>query len=313
MSLSKYVRLFFRLGAILAVFVVVVFITDGCVQFRDTTATLQKYFGEKKLKPLIKQYKAQGRDIRYLSIGDDTSATVLFIHGAPSSMSYFKEYLSDSVLLRRTRMLAVDRPGYGYSGFGLPLTSIEQQARMIRPVLDSLSRKSHPVVLVGTSYGTSVACRLAMDYPHLVDGIVLVAPALAPGEERIYGISYPMESPLLKWMVPRMLKSANAEKLSHYEELEKMLPLWKNIKVPVIYLQGQNDDLIYTTNAEFARKQLVNVPSLDITLIPNRGHLIAFSEKDLIQKSILKMLDKVNKPVAPPAIATQKTEAAGSH
>lgn len=208
-------------------------------------------------------------------------------------MSYFKTYLSDSLLLARARMYAVDRPGYGYSGFGNPETSIERQAHAIRPILDSLNRARHPVVLVGTSYGTSVACRLAMDCPHLVDGLVLVAPALAPGEERIYGISYPMEWPALKWLVPRMLVSANAEKLSHRAELQKMMPHWHRIKVPVAYIQGADDDLIYTTNAAFARRKLTNVPSLDITMIAGRGHLIAFSEIQTIKGSIVRMLDKV--------------------
>lgn len=289
------IRLMRKISIGLSIVLTILLILDGCVQFRDTTADLYTYFGQKKLKPEIDFYQAQGRKIRYLAIGNDTSSTILFIHGAPSSLSYFKTYLSDSLLLRRARMYAVDRPGYGYSDFGKPLTSIQQQALAIKPILDSLNQAHHPVVVVGTSYGTSVACRLAMDYPHLVDGIVLVAPSLAPGEERIYGISYPMEWPPLKWIVPRMLVSANAEKLSHYDELKKMLPYWDKIKVPVIYIQGQDDDLIYTTNAKFAKQKLVNVPSLDILLIAHRGHLIAFTEKKTIEEAVIRMLDKVQK------------------
>jgi pimeloyl-ACP methyl ester carboxylesterase len=293
MRLEFYFRLLRNLGIAIGGFLAIVFSLDSCVQFRDSTADLCNYFGQKKLKPEIDFYQTQGREVRYLSIGTDTSATILFIHGAPSSMSYFKTYLSDSLLLGRAKMYAVDRPGYGYSGFGKPEVSIERQARAIKPILDSLNRAHHPVVVVGTSYGTSVACRLAMDYPQLVDGLVLVAPALAPGEERIYSISYPMEWPTVKWFVPRMLVSANAEKLSHYDELRKMLPYWNRIKVPVTYIQGADDDLIYTTNAQFAREKLVNAPSLDMIIITNRGHLIAFSEIQTIKGSILRMLDKV--------------------
>jgi len=286
-------RWILRIVITIAVFTGIAFLLDNLVQFREPTSDLYAYFRERKLKPLIAQFKAGGRNVRYLSIGQDTTATILFIHGAPSSLSYFKDYLSDSTLLTRARMFAVDRPGYGYSGFGKPLTSIQLQAKIIASILDSLHRPPRPIVVVGTSYGTSVASRLTMDYPHLVDGLVLVGPSLAPGEERIYDISYPMEVPPLKWIVPRTLKTANAEKLSHFEELKKMLPLWSRIKVPVIYIQGADDDLIYPSNAGFARRKLVNVPSLDVTLIANRGHLITFTEKEFIQKSILRMLDKV--------------------
>ena len=72
-----------------------------------------------------------------------------------------------------------------------------------------------------------------------------------------------------------------------------MLPLWSHIHVPVIYLQGQEDELVFTSNADFARTHLTNVPSLNIQMIPGRGHLIAFTEKDRIEKAILTMLDKV--------------------
>ena len=74
-----------------------------------------------------------------------------------------------------------------------------------------------------------------------------------------------------------------------------MLPYWKNIHVPVMYIQGADDKLVFTSNAAFARQQLVNVPSLDIEFIPGKGHVIAFSEKKLIEKKILRMLEMVKK------------------
>lgn len=261
------------------------------VQFRDSDRKLKKFFAEKRVPVSIGYYTSHNRSLRYLRAGSvQAKATILFIHGAPSSMSYFKNYLSNDTLLPQACMLAIDRPGYGYSGFGKPEPSIALQAAVIRPLLDSLQRARHPLVVVGVSYGTSIACRLAMDYPGLVDGLVLIAPSLAPGEERIYSIAYFIEHPWVKWLIPSMFVSANAEKLHHCQELEKMLPYWKNIRVPVAYLQGENDQLIYTSNARFAKDQLVHAPCLDVTMIPNRGHLIAFSEKDRIMRAILEMV-----------------------
>ena len=275
--------------------IVALFIFDRLVQFRMDDAELTQYFAQKHQQVNIGYYATHNRTIRYARAGADTTATLFFIHGAPSSLSYFKDYMTDSTLLQHATMYAVDRPGYGYSGLAKPIPFIDQQAAMIKPVIDSLHKVHHPVILVAASFGTAIACRLAMDNPGLVDGIVLMAPAIAPGEERVFWFSPAIETPLLNWTVPRMLQSANTEKLHHKEELTKMLPLWQKIRVPVIYLQGDKDELVYTTNAGFARKQLVNAPFVEINMIPGRGHLIAFSERKLVTEKIMKMIEMTEK------------------
>lgn len=276
---------------LLVIIIATLLFLDDFIEFRNSDKDLAAFFHKNKVPATIGYYNSNGRNLRYLMAGNENApASILFIHGAPSSMSYFKPYFCNEALLQQAHILSVDRPGYGYSGLGKPETSIELQAKMIRPLLDSLHRVHHPLIVVAASYGTSVACRLAMDYPELVDGLVLVAPSLAPGEEKTYAISYLVENPLIKWMVPRMLITASAEKLSHRHELQQMLPFWKNITVPVIYLQGKNDGLIYPTNAVFARQNLVNAACLDIYMIPGRGHLIAFLEIARVKNAIIEML-----------------------
>lgn len=278
-------------GILIGLFIAGLMIADRFIQFRMDDQEFTAFFSQKGLAPTLSYYDKLNRRMRYAAIGSDTSATLFFIHGAPSSLSYYKDYLSDSTLLHKASMYAVDRAGYGFSGLGKPEVSIEKQVQLITPILDSLNKIHHPVVVVAASYGTSIACRLAMDRPDLVDGLVLLAPSLAPGEEKMYWFTPMVESPLLNWIVPRMLQTANAEKIHHKEELSRMLPYWSNIKVPVIYMQGMNDNLIYTSNADFARNQLINVPYLDIEMIPERGHLIAFSERDAIKNRIVQMID----------------------
>jgi pimeloyl-ACP methyl ester carboxylesterase len=228
-----------------------------------------------------------------VQVGDDTTKpTLLFIHGAPSSLSYWRGYLSDSILRSKFTIYALDRPGYGYSGLARPMPEIAAQAAVIRPILDSLHHAHHPIVVVGVSYGAPIACRLAMDYPQLVDGLVLTGPAIGPGQERFFWFTHLIENPLIHWTIPRMLQSANQEKIHHKEELTKMLPLWPRIHVPVAYLQGAKDELVYTSNAEFARTHLANASYLNIQMIPGRGHLIAFAEKTRIRKAILDVLER---------------------
>ncbi len=291
--LIKITRLLFKICLwALFLLIVVLLIFDRVTQFRMDDTDLQTWFRARNIIPHIGYYQSDKRKVRYIEVGDQSQATILFIHGAPSSLSYWREYLSDSCLLERASMYAVDRPGYGYAGLGDPLPDISKQAAIIKEVLDSLHKVHHPVILVGASYGSSIACRLAMDYPELIDGIVLIAPPLGPGQEKIFWFTPMIENPLLHWVVPRMLQSANLEKIHHREELAKMIPLWPRIHVPVIYLQGMDDWLVYPSNAGFARTHLVNATSLDIRMIPGRGHLIAFAEKDRIKVALNEMLDK---------------------
>lgn len=302
--IAKIGRITLRVFILVLLLLIIIDLVLGrVVNFRMDDSGLKSFFHDRKMEPHIGYYQSRGRQVRYLEVGDQQKATVLFIHGAPSSLSYWKGYLSDSSLLDRASLYAVDRPGYGYSGLGDPLPDIATQASILKLVLDSLHKAHHPIVVVGVSFGAPIASRLAMDYPDLVDGLVLVAPPLGPGLERIFWFTYLVENPLINWLVPPMLKSANREKVHHREELTKMLPLWSRIHVPVIYLQGMEDGLVSPSNAGFAKAHLVNASSLDIRMIPGRGHLIAFNEKDRIAGAIREMLDRcMKKPLADAAV-----------
>ena len=130
-----------------------------------------------------------------------------------------------------------------------------------------------------------------MDYPQLVDGLALTGPSLGPGLEKTFWFTPTIETPAFRWFIPRIFRSANTEKVHHREELERMLPLWQKIRVPVSYLQGAEDNIVDTTNAGFARKHLVNAPWLDIRFIAGRQHRLAQFEWPAIRENILKVYD----------------------
>jgi hypothetical protein len=74
-----------------------------------------------------------------------------------------------------------------------------------------------------------------------------------------------------------------------------MLPIWKNLHVPVYYLQGEKDDIVDTTNAGFAREHMINVPSLTIKFLKNRYHRLAQFEWGEIRKGILDTYERTIK------------------
>jgi pimeloyl-ACP methyl ester carboxylesterase len=296
-------RILRTLVVLIGLFIIACFVFDHYVQFRRSDEELKRIFAERNINGSINYYEAYGRRLRYTTAGDSSLPALLMLHGSPGSISYYSGRFADSAIRSRFRVYAVDRPGYGYSDFGNPEPSIELQARMIRPILDSLNRVHHPVIVMGGSYGASVACRMAMDFPDLVDGLVLTGPSLGPGLEKMYWFTPIIENWSIRWFIPRIFRSANTEKMHHRQELEKMLPYWKNIRVPVIYMQGEKDDLIDTTNAGFARSHLVNAPYLDIRFIKNRYHRLAQFEWPAIRQAILDIYKEVRKKESPPSVS----------
>ena len=293
---GKWLRRSLRiLLGLIMFFIIACFVFDHYIQFRKSDDELNKFFTDNHIPGKIGYYFTHGRRLRYVTIGSDTLPTLVFIHGSPASMSLYRGRFSDSIILKTFRILAVDRPGYGYSGFGDPEPSIQKQSEMIRSLLDSVYKVKHPVIVVGGSFGAPIACRLAMDHPELVDGLVITGPAIGPGREKVFWFAPIIEHPAIRWMIPRMFKSANTEKLHHKEELEKMLPYWKNIRVPVMYLQGAKDHLIDTSNASFARHELVNAPYLNIYFFPNRHHYLAQYEWPTIRSRIMEVYEMVKK------------------
>ena len=139
---------------------------------------------------------------------------------------------------------------------------------------------------MGHSYGGPLIARMAMDYGEWIDALVMVAPSISPELE-------PQEwwrSPLNLWgirsLLPPVFRVCNQEILPLKEELEKMQPLWKNIRCPVSVLQGMEDTLVLKENADFARKMLVNSSEVDIQMIVGDGHFILWSKIEVVKATI---------------------------
>jgi pimeloyl-ACP methyl ester carboxylesterase len=282
--------LFLSLLVLYAAIVVFGLVADRFYQFRANDLETLEFFVQRNLPIHIDYMQTPDRKVRYVYTDNDPYKPIyLFIHGAPSSSHYYRHFFADTSLRRMANLVAVDRPGYGYSGFGRPEPKLAKQAALIGSVLEQLKAKNQAVVLIGASYGTSIACRLAMDFPNLADGIILIAPSLAPGEEKTFSISYILESPFFTWAQPRMIHSANVEKFAHEKELKKMENRWHEIRVPVMYMQGVQDDIIYPSNAVFARKKLINTQQLHIDMIPDRGHFLIRHETGRIKNAMIAM------------------------
>lgn len=126
------------------------------------------------------EYDVDGRRMHYVEAGTNGSVPlILFVHGSPGSWKAWAQYLNDPDLLARTRMIAVDRPGFGGSEAGQAEPSLEQQCQDIAPLLEQ-APPGQRVLLVGHSFGGPVVCRLAMDHPDKVTDLIVLAGSIDP-------------------------------------------------------------------------------------------------------------------------------------
>src|SRR4051812_1873587 len=111
--------------------------------------------------------------------GREPEATVLLLHGASGSSGDPMTALGER-LARRFRVVAVDRPGSGWSDRvgGAGAASPATQARVIRAALREIGIER--AIVVGHSWAGALALNLALDHADVVSGLVLLAPVSHP-------------------------------------------------------------------------------------------------------------------------------------
>lgn len=263
---------------------------SGCMTFRLSKADIDEQFKNTSIKPTEHRIKVLGREINYAEIGKDSLPVVFFVHGSPGSWSAFSGFMKDEDLLKKVKMVSVDRVGFGYSDLGNGEKSLEKQAAYLKPIFEKYKQKDKKLILVGHSLGGPMLARMAIDYPELIDNLIFVAPSIDPNLEPARWYRYILDSVFIRYIIPRSFRASNLEILYLKEDLEAMLPFWKNIHQPTIVIQGKKDVLVHPDNAKFAQKMLINAQSVQIWLKDDMNHFVPWSNPELIKEAILKSL-----------------------
>ena len=243
----------------------------------------------------IKYQEIDNHKLRYLEMGRKDKPLIFAIHGSPGSSLSWQSTFNDSLLVNNVNFVAVDRLGYGFSDFGALETSIKKEAAYLATILKKYRKQHQTILVVGSSYGGPVAARLAMDCPELVDGLYLLSASVAPGEEKIYSISYSADKRWLKWLVPTAISNANTEKLGHEKELQKMADDWDKITAVTTIVHGDADDLIYLENAHFAERKLVHAKLIKKIILPGVEHGLNFSDPRKNNQLMLEAVKRTKK------------------
>lgn len=263
--------------------------------FRTSDKKAMKSFKEKKINAQFHQYSFAKRTIHYVESGNSQSDIVLFfVHGSPGSWNAFENYLLDSALNARYLMISVDRPGYGYSNFGQKEESLTIQSIVYAPLLKKYLEQGKKIVLIGHSYGGPVIAKMGMDFDEAIAGLIFIAPSIDPELEEELWIQKPATWAIFKWMIPAAVVVSNEEILALKPELQRIIPYWSKLKMPVVFIQGGKDELVHPRNKDFAEKQLKNAP-LEIMYYPTLDHFIPFTHKEIVMEAIEKMDKKLRR------------------
>lgn len=266
---------------------------SGCFQFRMSNKHAVQHFEKIGLKAVTESYQLDGHTINFIYIpNDDTEVpAAIYIHGSPGSSEDFFNTMEDSAVYSEYLPVSVDRPGFGYSDFGEAEPSLDTQSKLIKPVLEKF--RDRKIVLIGHSYGGPMVVKLAMDYPDLVDGIVIVAGSVDPDLEPHEPFRKYLKWPVISWMIPRAFLTSNIEIMALKGELIKLLPFWSDIKCPVIFLQGTKDNLVNPGNAQFADSMLVNSDYVELRMEKGGNHFVPFTRPQLIVNALITMLEHI--------------------
>jgi pimeloyl-ACP methyl ester carboxylesterase len=263
----------------------------SCLTFRMNEKEIDEFFHSRKITGTQHQYSTGNYPIHYAKAGDETKPLVLFVHGSPGSLSAFIDFLTDTTLTQHALLITTDRPGFGYSNFGKGERSIEKQASVLKPILE-MYKQNRPIILVGHSLGGAVVARIAMDYPEMVDGLILVGasidPELEPNEKWFRA---PLATPLLRWLLPRSFRASN-EEICHFKaELESMMSKWEKITCPVIVIHGKKDSLVPVGNTDFAKRVLTKAPT-EVIVHDDVNHFIPWNNPQFITQAIFQLLEE---------------------
>jgi len=214
--------------------------------------------------------------------------TIFFVHGTPGSWNAFETYLLDKDLLKKFRLVSVDRPGFGYSDYGHPINLAEQSV-IISPLFDHL-KNGKPFYLVGHSLGGPMVIKLAADNQSVdIGAIVLLAGSNDPAQEKPEKWRPVLYKTPLKYFVPGAMRPSNEELWYLKKDLVYLKEDFPKIKEPVYIVHGQKDDMVPFENVAYDKKMLTNATHIEELIFPDANHFIPWTRYSQIKELLLKL------------------------
>jgi pimeloyl-ACP methyl ester carboxylesterase len=223
--------------------------------------------------------------LHYATCGADTLPTLVFIHGSPGTWMHYMKFMWDSTMRKKFRIVAIDRPGFGYSSFGKAM-HLQEQSNMILPVLEKL-KTDKPMFLVGHSMGGPVAVKMAADNPKLFKTLVIVAGAIDINQESKETWRKIMNAKPFYWALPGAFGPSNTELLYLKKDLILLQKDFEKITCDVLFIHGDKDTWVPIKNIAYGKKMMTHAASISADTLHGADHQIPWKNKQAFTDILL--------------------------
>jgi pimeloyl-ACP methyl ester carboxylesterase len=245
---------------------------QSCMRMRMTSKETKAFFTSSKTDYIDSSKEINGFTIHYIETGNKDASTLFFVHGSPGSWDAYKDYLKDSLLLSKYRMIAIDRIGFGHSNFGKS-ENLKTQSFIIEKFSKQTSN-GKPIYLIGHSLGGPTIVEMAAEKPNDYAALIILAGAVDPKAEKPENWRFLIKSKPFRYLIPGALRPANDELWYLKSDLYELKPKLGNIISKVIIIHGTKDPLVPYSNVAFMRREFTNAKSLQVISIKNANHFI---------------------------------------
>lgn len=271
--------------AIVFLLLVYLFMCPSCMTMRISAKETKAFFETSKTHYTDSTIVINEIPVHYIETGNPAFPTLLFVHGSPGSWDAFKDYLKDTLLLKKFRMIAVDRPGFGFSNFR-KAENLGTQSNILEQFVQKV-RNTNSLYLVGHSLGGPVIAKMATEKPNDYKGLVILAGSIDPKAEKPENWRLAFKAKPLRYIVPGALLPSNDELWWLKQDLFRMQPNLKKIVSDVIIIHGTKDELVPYSNVGFIKKEFTNAKSIVVVSIKDGSHFIPWENYELIRNQLL--------------------------
>lgn len=276
---------------------------------------------EAKTPPAGKFIDIDGTRLHYVDRGE--GPVVVLLHGNGMTLQDFEVSGVLGLAAEHHRVLAFDRPGFGYSS--RPRSTLwtpTAQAEIIARALAQLGVER--AVVLGHSWGAMVALALALDHPEIVGGLILlsgyyygtarpdVLPAALPAIPVVGDLMAMTISPLAGLLAgpmalkasfapapvspkmadfpaglalrPSQIRAAAADGAMMIPAAVALATRYPELALPVIIMAGEGD--LVTFPRKHAERLAEEIPGADLHVVPGQGHFLHYGVPDQVAASV---------------------------
>lgn len=129
--------------------------------------------------------------------------TIVLLHGASGNQADMMQPLGPPLAAAGFRVIALDRPGHGWSDRFGDSASPARQAQILRAALEKIGVTK--AIIVGHSLAGALAGNFALDQKDFTQGLVLISPVTHPWPGGISWYYTPAATPYLGWLFTQTL------------------------------------------------------------------------------------------------------------